>query len=270
MTTAAAPASTVSRPVLAYAMLFFAVGQLISPVFNALLGGSFTSENRNGEPPLTPAGYTFSIWFVIEVVSVAFAIFAVRHRRVADRDLIDRLAVPLLVVFAGFSVWLLAAEIEPVWSTLVVIVIMFVALVRALRIALAERSRIAAWPGWGKALLWWTLGLYTGWISVAMWLNLTTAFAGAGAPVTGTLGLTAQIATLAGALGTAVIILAWTGGLLPYAIAICWGLIGAIVGTLEAGQPALTIAAAVGLAIVVVATLVFRRRRAIGFAERLA
>ena len=252
---------------IAYAMLFFAVGQLISPVFNAVLGGSFTTADRNGEPPLTPAGYTFSIWFVIEVLSVAYAIFAVRRRSRADADLIDRLALPLLVVFAGFSLWLVAAEVEPVWSTLIVIVIMFVALLRALRIALAERHRIATWPRVGSVLLWWTLGLYAGWISVAMWLNLTTAFAGSGAPVTGALGLAAQVATLAGALGTALIILRWTGGLLPYAVAVCWGLIGAIVGTLGAGQPVLVIAAVIGLIMVAVATAVFRRQT-VGETER--
>lgn len=244
-----------------YAMLFFAVGQLVSPVFNAVFGGSFTTANRNGEPPLTPAGYTFSIWLVIEVLSVAYAIFAVRRRSHADADLIDRLALPLLVVFAGFSIWLLAAELEPVWSTLVVIVIMFVALIRALGIALAERDRIAAWPRVGSVLLWWTLGLYAGWISVAMWLNLTTAFAGSGAPIAGPLGLAAQVATLAGALGTAVIILRWTSGLLPYAVAVGWGLIGAIVGTASAGQPVLTIAAGLGLLLVVAATWLFGRQR---------
>jgi hypothetical protein len=244
-----------------YAMLFFAIGQLVSPVFNAVFGGSFTTANRNGEPPLTPAGYTFSVWLVIEVLSVAYAIFAVRRRPHADADLIDRLALPLLVVFAGFSVWLLAAEVEPVWTTLVVIVIMFVALIRALRIAVAERDRIAAWPRVGSVLLWWTLGLYAGWITVAMWLNLTTAFAGSGAPIAGPLGLAAQVATLAGALGTAVIILRWTSGLLPYAVAVGWGLIGAIVGTASAGQPVLTIAAGLGLLIVVAATWLFGRQR---------
>ena len=55
------------------------------------------------------------------------------------------------------------------------------------------------------------------------------------------------------------IILRWTGGLIPYALAVGWGLVGAIVGTLGAGQPVLTVAAAVGLLIVAVATVVFRR-----------
>lgn len=52
MTTATA-ARTTRSAALAYAMLFFAVGQLVSPIFTAVLGGSFTTSNRNGEPPLT-------------------------------------------------------------------------------------------------------------------------------------------------------------------------------------------------------------------------
>ncbi|GAA3690485.1 hypothetical protein GCM10022204_01740 [Microlunatus aurantiacus] len=252
------------------AMLFFAFGQFVSPVFSALLGGSFTSANRAGEPPLTPAGYTFSIWGLIEVVSVGLAIFLALRRKRSDADLIDRLAKPLLVVFIGFSAWILAAELEPVWSTLVIIVIMLAALVRAMRIALAERSRIAAWPPLGRGLLWWTLGLYTGWLSVATWLNLTTAFAGSGAPITGTIGIAAQVATLAGALGTVLIILAWTGGLLSYAAAVCWGLVGAIVGTSDAGEPVLTVAVVIGLVAVVVATAITRRRSRSTLAERLA
>jgi hypothetical protein len=259
-----------SSGVVAYAMLFFAVGQLISPIFNAVLGGSFTSANRAGEPPLTPAGYTFSIWFVIELLSIGLAVYLVRRRGQADTALIDRLARPLLAVFVGFSVWLLAAELEPTWTTLAVIVAMFVALVWAMRTALADQSTIAGWSRLGRALLWWTLGMYTGWISVAMWLNLTTAFAGAGAPITGAVGIAAQVAALAGALGTAVFVLRWTGGLLPYAITVCWGLIGAMFGTLDAGQPVLTIAAAAGLVIVVVATAVFRRSSGAVLSERMA
>lgn len=261
-------ARTGTAPVVA--MLVFAVGQLVSPVFSTLLGGSFTTSNRNGEPPLTPAGYTFSIWGLIELVSLGYALWAVLRRRRRQDPVVDRLAVPLLVVFAGFSVWLVAAEVEPTWSTLVVIAVMFAALVRALGIALAERTAIAAWPAVGRLLLWWTLGLYTGWISIAMWLNLTTAFAGAGAPITGTVGIAAQVATLAGALGTVLVILRWTGGLLPYAAVVCWGLVGAIVGTRDAAEPALTVAAVIGLVIVVAATAVVRLRSGTRFAERLA
>jgi hypothetical protein len=252
------------------AMLVLAVGQLISPVFSALLGGSFTTANRDGEPPLTPAGYTFSIWGLIELVSLGWAIFAVRWRREGNAVLIDRLAVPLLVVFAGFSVWLVAAEVEPVWSTLVVIVVMFVALLAAMRVALAERAVIASWPRLGRALLWWTLGLYTGWISVAVWLNLTTAFAGSGAPITGTVGVVAQVATLAGALGTALLVLRWTDALLPYAAVVCWGLVGAVLGTAQASQPTLTAATVVGLVIVIAASIAIRLRSRVDFSERMA
>ncbi len=133
------------------AMLFFAVGQFVSPVFSALFGGSFTSANRAGEPPLTPAGYTFSIWGLIEVVSVGLAIFLALRRKRSDADVIDRLARPLLVVFIGFSAWILAAELEPIWSTLVIIVVMLAALLRAMQDravrTIPDRRRGRRWVG---------------------------------------------------------------------------------------------------------------------------
>jgi hypothetical protein len=247
-------------------LLVFAVGQVISPVFSALLGGSFTTADRAGEPPITPAGYTFSIWGLIELFSLAYAIWALWARRrvlESDRALIDRLAVPLTVVFAGFSAWLVAAELEPTWATLAVFLIMIAGLLRAMSVALEGRATIGSWPKPGRWLLWGTLGLYTGWSSIAIWLNLTTGLAGSGAPITGTVGFLGQLAILAGAVATAAAILRWTGGLLPYAVAVVWALIGATVGATGGGEPGLAIAAVVGLGVVVVVTIgeqLFRRR----------
>lgn len=247
-------------------LLIFAVGQLISPVFTQVFGGSFTTSDRTGEPPITPAGYTFSIWGLIELLSLAYAIWALWWRKRSDPGLVDRLAVPLAVVFAGFSVWLVAAELEPNWATLAVFVVMIIGLLRAMSIALAERDVIAAWPRLGRALLWGTLGFYTGWSSIAIWLNLTTGLAGSGVPLTGPAAFVGQLAILAGATATAAAILRWTSGLLPYAAAVIWALVGATVGAAAAGEPGLAIAAVVGLGVVVVVTIgeqVLRRRGAI-------
>ena len=161
-------------------LVVFAVGQLISPIFSGLFGGAFTTADRAGEPPITPAGYTFAIWGVIELLSLGYAIWALWWRKRSDPTLLDRLAVPLAVVFAGFSAWLVAAELEPNWATLAVFVVMILGLLRALSVALTERNAIAAWPRLGRWLLWGTLGLYTGWSSIAIWLNLTTGLAGSG------------------------------------------------------------------------------------------
>lgn len=256
-------------------MLIFAVGQFVSPVFSMLFGGAFMTADRSGEPPIVPAGYTFSIWGVIELFSLGWAIWALWWRRrtpaVVDAELVDRLAVPLVVVYAGFSVWLVAAEVEPYWSTLAVFIVIVLALLKATSIALAGRSTIAAWPRLGRALFWGMIGLYLGWCGAAIWLNLTTGLAGSGAPIDGVAGVLGQLAILAGVAGTAIVILFWTGGLLSYAAAVCWALVGAILGALGAGQPGLALAAGIGLGLVVVTTVVLQvRRRRASFPGRTA
>jgi hypothetical protein len=86
--------------------------------------------------------------------------------------------------------------------------------------------------------LWGTLGLYTGWSSVAVWLNLTTALIGSGAaPITTLAAILCQAAILAGAVGTAVAITWFTRGLLSYVSAVAWALSGVIVSTVQEGCP---------------------------------
>lgn len=240
------------------ALVVLAVGQVVSGLASSVLGNSFTTPDRAGEPPIVPAGWAFSIWGLVEILSLGWALWAV-HTREDGGELRDRLAVPLIVVFAGFSVWLAAAEIEPIWTTLAVFVVMIVGLLRALAIALEGQDEIARWSPLGRGLLWGLLGVYTGWSSIAIWINLTTAFAGSGAPVTGPVGVLAQLAVLAGAVATAVAILRRTHGLLPYAAAVAWAFVGAAVGAAGAGEPVLAAAAGVGLVAVVAATVITRR-----------
>ena len=177
-------------------------------------GGAFTTADRANEPLIVPPGGTFAIWSVIIALSVGYAVWAESDRR-PDPELRDRLTGPLLVTTVGFSVWLAAAELEPNWTTLVVFVVMLAGLLRALAYAMEQRAAIRAWSPLARGLLWGTLGLYTGWSSVAIWLNLCTALVGSGAPVTTPSAVLGQIAILAGAVGTAVAITWFTGGLLP-------------------------------------------------------
>ncbi|MCG8927789.1 hypothetical protein [Lentzea sp. CC55] len=105
------------------------------------------------------------------------------------------------------------------------------------------------------------LGVYTGWSSVAIWVNLTTALAGSGAPVDGTAGVAGQIAVLAGATATAVALLWRTAGLLSYGMAVAWALVAVVIAAAQAGQPAPAVTAAVALVCVGAATALFRLRR---------
>ncbi len=246
-------------------LIVLAVGQVVS---GALVGGfadsSIMQPDRPGEPAITPLGYAFSIWGLIELVSLGLALWLPWFRRRASERgvaVVDALTRALLMVFAGFTLWLVASVVEPVWATLAVFLVMGVALAIGLTTAVRARGEIAGWSPLGRALVWGTLGLYAGWSTVALWLNLTTALAFSGAPVAGTVGVAGQLAVLAGATATAVVVLVRTGGLLPYAGAVAWALVAAVLGASGAGQPLLAVAAAVGLAVVVVSAVVLRVRR---------
>lgn len=233
------------------ALVIMAVGQVVSAVLVQRYGGQFTTENRSGEPPIVPAGYTFSIWLVIEVLSLAYAIWAL-HSRAPGQATRDRLTIPLLVVFTGFSAWLAVSEIQPRWTTVAVFAVMLAALLWAVRLALAARDEIRTWPRAAGILLWALLGLYTGWSTIAIWVNLATSVADSGAPLQGTAGLLGQLAILAGAAATAGVLVAWMARVTvlaaTYAAATVWAFVGVAFGTYEASQPVLTTVALAGLA----------------------
>jgi len=247
------------------ALVVLAVGQVVSGGLVSVLADSpIMQSDRPGEPAITPLGYAFSIWGLIEVLSLALALWLPWFRRRADARgvaVVDALTRALLIVFAGFSVWLVASVVEPAWATLAVFLVMAVGLAAGLRVAVGARSEIAGWSTLGRTLAWGTLGFYAGWSTVAIWLNLTTGLAFSGAPVTGTAGVLGQLAVLAGATATAVVVLRFTGGLLPYAAAVAWALVGASLGAAGAGEPLLVGGAVVGLLVVVAATTVLRLRR---------
>lgn len=149
------------------------------------------------------------------MLALGHAIWAVATRRYGA-TLRERLAAPLAVVFAGFSVWLVAAVVEPVWTTVVIFLVMVAGLLRALSVAPSARAEIAGWSRTGRALLWGLLGIYTGWSSIGVWVNPTTALAATGAPIDGLAGRLGQLAVLVGATASASAIVRWTRGLLAY------------------------------------------------------
>ncbi|MCX2951610.1 hypothetical protein [Lentzea sp. NEAU-D7] len=242
-------------------LVLLAIGQVVSPIAVAALGGGeFTTSDRAGEPPIVPAGYAFSIWGLVEALCLAYAVWAL-VTRTPGGALRDRLARPLCLVFTGFTAWLTAAEVEPVWATVAVFVVMVAGLLKAMDIAVRHRAEIAHWHRAPRVLLWSMLGVYTGWSSVAIWVNLTTALTESGAPIDGPAGVAGQIAILAGATATAIALLRRTSGLLSYGLAVAWAIVAVVIATAQAQQVVLSVIAGAALLLVVAATAWFRLRR---------
>ena len=135
------------------APVVLAVGRLVSGgLVSAFADSPIMQADRPGEPAITPQGDAFAIWGLIELVSLGLALWLVWFRRRADVGavrVVDALTRPLLVLSAGFTVWLVASVVEPVWATLAVFLVMGLALVAGLRVAVRARAEIRGWSGSG-------------------------------------------------------------------------------------------------------------------------
>ncbi len=230
------------------------VGVFGGPEVAQAAGGALSADATL----IAPATQAFSIWSVIYVGLAAYTIWqwlpgqrtAARHRRigwwVAASMLLN--ALWLLVVQAG---WL--------WASVAVIVALVVVLGVAARL-------VAVLPATGRVdtvVTDGTLGLYLGWVSVAVCANITAALVGAGVRPAEPVSEVIAAAVLLVAGGVGVLLATRTAGNVAIGLAMAWG-IGWIAVARLTGEPASTLtgATAVVVATAVAAAAVFVRLRA--------
>jgi hypothetical protein len=211
-------------------VLLLAIGQVVSPALITALTGRSVGDSSGPEPLTTPAGYTFIIWAPITLGSLAFAVYQALPTQ-SNRGFYPAIRRPAMLVFAGFTLWILAAVNDWLWVTVAIFVAMFFLLWRILLPILAEKTVWTTAERWVVAL---PFSLYTGWATVAIFANTAAALTFSGWPVTGMFGLTWQVAILIAATVNAVIGLRRTGGDLPYLGVILWALGGIVVRNLNA------------------------------------
>lgn len=147
----------------------------VNGLANALpLFGRATGEVSARYPTLvTPAGYVFSIWGLIYIALIAYAI-AQFARPLSEDRLPHALAAPLLLSAAANIGWLLLWHALEVAWTVPVMLVLLGSLIAAYLIA---RGRPAPTPleRWAVRA---PLSLYLGWISVATIANIAAALVG--------------------------------------------------------------------------------------------
>ncbi|MGC5617307.1 tryptophan-rich sensory protein [Georgenia sp. Z1491] len=218
-------------------------------------GGAFAADATH----VAPAGPAFSIWSVIYIGLVAYAVWqwlpapaaAERHRRVGFW-----IAASMLLN----AVWLLVVQAALLWLSLAVMAVLLVVLV----IVLVElRSR----PSTGVVdtiVTDGTAGLYLGWIVVATVANVAAVLAEAGLreSVSSPGAWAVAVLAVAGLVGSALAL--WSRGRLAPSVAICWGLawvgVARLTGDLLSGPAAY--AAIAAAAVVAIVTVSARLRRA--------
>ena len=228
----------------------------MAPVFG--IGHSMAEMSARSQTPVTPAGYAFSIWFVIFALGIAWGIWQVLPAN-REAPLARRLGWPLAAAFACSNLWmLLAAFTENGWHLVAILLLMVLASLTAFFIARRDSG-----PG---AVDRWLIrpftGLMAGWVSIALFANIAGAAMVSGLfPPGDTAASLGAVFVLLAAGGLALGVLWASRGSVWYAAAVAWALLGIILAnTVERDLRLLPSLAALALLVVVIA-LAWQRGR---------
>jgi hypothetical protein len=259
MTSAASPRDILRQSTVIAATCFM----LVAAMFGAgVLGGTPVAELQDGALAadatyLAPAGPAFSIWSVVYVGLIVYAVWqALPGRRTDDRQRTLGWWIALSEVLNGL--WLVSAQFTTLPLTVLAIVLLLLALCVIFRRTLARPGR-----GWADRLFVDGVnGLHLGWVTLATVANIT-AWLTRSAPAAwesaaALWGIVVLVVVAVIGMGLAGI----AGGRLAPALALSWGLSWVAVGRLG-GEPRSTLIgiSALVVAVLVLATAVLRRVR---------
>lgn len=242
-----------------YLLVVLAIGQ---PVSSLIFDWLSPTTLRSGAEfsPLVPPGPWFAIWGLIIVASIAYALAQARPSTLTPLPSIrDRLVGPMAVVYACFGLWLATAALgqdNPLG--LVVFVVILSAHVVAWTRVVRARDELAAGNSLERGLLYLMLGTYSGWTSMAFFVQIGTVVQGAGAPVDTAWGQLWQLLVLLAASGVAVSFVLGSRASIVYAATVTYALIGVGISTGAAGLTLLVVACVVGVTLVWASVIVIR------------
>lgn len=236
-------------------VLLFALAQIIVPL--VLFRGDMQGELMGGgmpSTPIVPATYAFSIWGLIFLASLAYAITGLLPRYL-EHPLFRRIGWLTAVTYAASTLWMVVARFGPNWLTLPIIIVGLLAAGAAF--LAAAQHRMCAEDD--EPVLRWLVvvpaALYAGWLSVAVFANLSEVLALYDVDwfTRNLTQWTIILLVLATLLAIEGVLL--SGGSIAYAAAVGWGLLAIIVA--NAGTVVAWVAA--GGLLAVLATVALRR-----------
>jgi hypothetical protein len=219
--------------------ILLTVTALLMPAASLLIPVDTDPSGANAA--IVPPGVFFAIWGLVIIGSWAIALLGWTR---SGAQTVDVVAWPLVIAQAGFSVWLLFAHLRATHPAVESIgtVLTFGVMLASLLVALA-RLRDAQGPY--RWLIAGATGLFAGWSSAAIWLNVVTVL-----PSEWGDSSVVQAVAVAGAAVTALSVIrvlrpAWT-----YAGAVIWALIGIVISSARFGAWPPFAVALIGIAMV--------------------
>lgn len=250
------PAQT-TRRLIVLASAFFAVAVGWS---QQLLGwGQTPAEfSADSDETLRVAGYAFSIWGLIYLGILAYAVRQAM-RQTGESLLIHRFGWPSVAAFLGIGWWVIAAGFD--WETATVVLI-FGSLIALLLPLLhnADAIRALGRTERDRWLVVWPLALLAGWLTVASPVNLLTVATGNDA-LPEALGPTAWAVVAVAAVVLLALFVTWRLRMLAYALPIAWGLLGVFAAEMQRNPPLAYVALAAAVAVLIAAVILTFRLR---------
>ena len=218
-----------------------ALAQIATSAAPRLLGWEhdISSRSQSLPTPIVPPGWAFSIWGVIFLGSLAFAVFSAFPAQLASPlyRKIGWLAIALFTLAAVWELWVPIKSLDYI-SAIMIFIQLGLGLLIVFTIASAAPLGL-----WDKVLMQVPLSLFAGWITAAAFVGLGSVLMHHGfAPgMSFYLGMVAAIAVIA--LWTT-----WAAGGWFYAAAVLWALGGIVIANMGGGSTLL--AGASGIAAV--------------------
>ena len=250
---------TVRQVVVLVSAVLAIVGSFIG---SGAAGGTPIQEAAGGAlsadaTPIAPAGPAFSIWSMIYLGLIAYAIWQLLPAQREDPRQ-RALGYPVAASLLLNAAWILSVQFDLLALSVPVIVLLLAVLVWCFRITLATRPKTVV----ETIVADGTIGLYLGWVCVATAANVAAVLVAAG--FTGW-GISADVwavlvVLVAGAIGVAIAVRG-RGRIAP-SLSLSWGLAWLAVGRLSGdlvSVPA-AVAAIVAVVAVLAVTATFRAR----------
>lgn len=228
---AAYPLRRVLVLVLAFLAVIVAYGQMALG-----LGQSPAEFAEDGDEVLRVAGFAFSIWGLIYLALIAYAVWQALPRT-PERPLVRCLGWPSAIALAGINLWIVAAAADWEWGSVAIIFLAGLAAVVPLLQAEPELAEAGTRP---RLLAAWPLALLGGWLTIAAPVNLLTVLTSQGLiQPPGLIWALAAVVLVAGA----ALAVVWRTGLWIYAAPVAWGLVGVFAAEQAEGDAPLAFAA---------------------------
>jgi hypothetical protein len=229
-------------------VLVAAAVQIVFPVYvNPFREGGHRGFKLVESSQIEPAGYAFAIWGPIYLLALAYAVWQLTPRGRAD-PVTAAIAPYAIVLYAGSSVWLAAAQYGPFWATIPILLVMAVCACVSLIAAVSMPGGVAPWRTWAVVV---PFGLYAGWTVCASAVNIAEIAPAYGFARFGLSIPAYAVVSIAAVTVVAGLMLLRTGGSLPFAGTVIWALVAIIVAAVSRGH-AQVVPITAGLAIVVV------------------